>query len=86
MMKERTKERIEKLGLELFGTANVDETIKAFEAFFILLDSPAKCIDAGIDASHRNEILEMMNRNQSQGLHHQLTDKEREKVLNYVIQ
>lgn len=86
VMKVRAKERIEKLGLELFGTSSADETIEAFEAFFTLLDSPAKCTDAGIDASHRNEILEMMNRNQSQGLHHQLSDKEREKILAYVIQ
>ncbi|MCK5137039.1 MAG: iron-containing alcohol dehydrogenase [Bacteroidales bacterium] len=85
VMKMRAKNRIEQLGLELFGKSDVDETIKEFKAYFSLLGSPVKCADAGIDASHRNEILELMNKNHAEGIHHKLSDPEREELLTYVF-
>ncbi|MEN8227181.1 MAG: iron-containing alcohol dehydrogenase [Bacteroidota bacterium] len=84
VMRNRAKERIIKLGKELFGTSSVDETIKELEIFFSSLGSPLKLENAGIDDQKREVILELMNRNLAQGIHHKLSDSEREEVLSYV--
>ena len=84
MMRNRAKERITKLGEELFGTSSVDDTIHELETVFSSLGSPLNLENAGIDCAQKSVILELMNRNLSQGFHHQLSDKEREEVLNYI--
>ncbi len=85
MMRNRAGNRIEKLGADLFGVSTVDDTIKHFENLFSTLNSPLTCQQAGIGLSEKSEILELMNINQSQGIHHKLSDAEREEVVNYVF-
>jgi len=85
VMRNREKDRIIKLGQDLFGTSTVDETISNLETLFSSLGSPLNCKDAGIDNQQNKVILELMNNNRSQGIHHKLSDTEREEVLSYVI-
>lgn len=85
LMRDREKERIEQLGRQLFGNQNVTGTISDLEEFFRSLGSPVRCQAAGIDAARREEILELMNRNQAQGTHHKLSDTDREKIISYAF-
>ena len=82
-MESRACERIELLGSGLFGTSDVDGTIQALKSFFTAIGSPIRCQDAGIDPSCEQEILQLMNQNESGGLHYALTDEERSRILNY---
>jgi alcohol dehydrogenase YqhD (iron-dependent ADH family) len=85
VLKERAGNRILQLGKELFGTSDVDQTIEAMESFFKLLGSPLKCQEAGIEASRKEEILSLMNRDRAEGLNFKLSDKEREELLEYMF-
>ena len=81
-MRNRAKDRIELLGNELFGTPDVEKTIQGFKTFFSSLGSPVRCQDSGIDISSREEIHDLMNRNRAEGMHHKLSDTERDEILN----
>lgn len=83
-MRERAGDRIELLGKELFGTAEVEGTILSFKEFFSSLGSPVRCQDAGIDISRKDEILTLMNRNKAEGVHYKLSGDEREEILSYI--
>ncbi|MCP4310886.1 MAG: iron-containing alcohol dehydrogenase [Bacteroidetes bacterium] len=85
VMEKRTGERIRFLGRELFDTEDVDLINQAFKEFFAGLGCPVRCQDAGIDRSRKDEILQLMNRNNTGGMHHALSDGEREEILNYVF-
>ena len=50
VLKERAGDRISQLGLELFGSRDVENTIRSLKSFFELLGSPTNCQDAGIQA------------------------------------
>ncbi len=84
-MKDREQERIEKLGRELFGRVNAEDAISGLEEFFKRLGSPVSCPAAGIDESRKDEILALMSKNRSQGLHHKLTNDDRQKILEYTF-
>ena len=85
MMRSRAKERIEQLGIALFGKADLDGIILEFESLFTSLGCPVRCEQAGIEASAWDEILELANRNLSQGLNHKLSEKERKEVISYMF-
>ena len=84
-MKERAKERIEKLGSELFGTNDSEQTIEAFKDLFEKLGSPVRCQDSGIDPSSKMEILEFMNKNSASGLNFKLSDDDRKEILSFIL-
>ena len=81
-MRGKARERIEYLGDELFGTADVDLTVQSFKALFSGLGSPVKCQEVGIELSQKEEILQLMNQNKSGGIHYALSDGEREEIIN----
>jgi alcohol dehydrogenase YqhD (iron-dependent ADH family) len=83
-MRNRAQGRIEHLGRELFGTPDVEGTITGLVTFLRLLGSPVRCQDAGIEASRKGEILDLMNRNRAGGIHHELSDAERAEIMSYV--
>lgn len=84
VLKERAGKRITQLGTELFGANSADETIEAFEHYFRALGSPVRCQETGIDESKKEEILQLMNKNQAEGMHFKLSDKDRELLLDYM--
>ena len=85
VLKERAGDRISQLGLELFGSRDVENTIRSLKSFFELLGSPTNCQDAGIQAKSKNEILNLMNRNRSEGTNYKLSDQERKELLQYIF-
>jgi len=84
VMKARAGERILELGKELFNALSVDETIEKLTSFFTMLGSPVQCKDAGIDNSKKEEILELMNKDNAGGLNFKFSDEERELLLSFV--
>jgi len=85
IMSNRAEERILKLGRELFNTTSIDDTIQSFKDLFSQLGSPVNCQEAGIEASCRQEILDLMIRNKAEGMNYKLSDAEREKILDHVF-
>lgn len=85
MMRNRAKDRIIKLGNELFGSSSADQSIAGLKNLFSSLGSPVNCQEAGIDSLKKDEILGLMNRNKAQGLFHLLSDGDRDEILSYVI-
>ncbi len=85
VLKERAGERISQLGQELFGSGDVENTIQSLKSYFELLGSPTSCQDAGIEATSKKEILNLMNRNRAEGTHHKLSDQDREELLQYIF-
>ena len=85
LLKDRAGERIIQLGSELFGVDTVDETIASFASYFKSLGSPVRCQEAGIEETTKADILELMNRNRAEGLNYPLSDKEREKLVEYIF-
>ncbi len=81
-MKKRIPERISELGNHLFGTEDPDVTINKLESFFNQLGSPTKLEAAGIGKDKFTPILELMNRNESQGMVYALDNSERKEILN----
>lgn len=84
-MRDRASNRIAQLGQHLFNTSSVDVTIAALEAFFANLGSPIRCQDVGIDTSCKQDILNLMNKNQAQGLNYKLSEVERAEILDYAF-
>lgn len=85
ILKDRAGERILQLGTSLFGATTVDDTIDELEAYFKSLGSPVRCREAGIAASRKEEILELMNRNRAEGTNFKLSDSERELLLDKML-
>jgi alcohol dehydrogenase YqhD (iron-dependent ADH family) len=85
VMRDRASDRIIKLGQSLFNTSDVDTTINSLENFFVSLGSPVRCQDAGIDIAGKQDILNLMNKNQVSGLNYRLTEAERQKIVDYAF-
>ena len=85
LQSERIPQRIQKLGKELFGTPDLEETIQKLEAFFSSLGSPIRTIETGIDTSKKQEILNQMNKNKVTGMHHALDDNDRARLVDWMM-
>lgn len=85
VLKDRAGDRILILGEALFGLSSVDETINALEAFFQSLGSPVTCEEAGIHPSKKGEILNLMNKNQAEGMNFKFSETEREQLLEHMF-
>ncbi len=86
LQKERIPKRILKLGEYLFGAQTVDETIAGFVNFFRKISSPVTFQEAGIDSDQRQVILSQMNKNKVSGMHHTLSETDREKLVDFMYQ
>ena len=84
-MKFRIPDRINKLGEHLYNMSDVNVVIEKLESFFRSLNSPVRLQDIGIDPVNKKEILELMNTNKVSGQHHQLTDDDRLKILEWMF-
>lgn len=63
----RIRPRLEKLGSRLFGDPDSARTIERLEGFFRDLGCPVRLSDIGLDRSNRQEILDLMNKNECKG-------------------
>lgn len=85
VMKDRAGDRIQQLGLALFGSTSADDTIDKFEELFSSLGSPVRCQDISIEDSKGPEILALMNKNKAGGMNHSLTDEERGSIVGLIF-
>lgn len=83
---ERIPERVAKLGEHLFGTNTPEETIQKLKEFFKSINCPVNLADINIKESQKDEILELMNRNKVNGIIHQLSNEDREKIVDFMYE
>ena len=80
-MKQRIPDRIAQLGDQLFGIHDADAAISGLEKFFLEVNSPVRLQNTGIGKDKFMEIIELMNRNRSQGNIHPLNNEDRKEIL-----
>jgi len=85
VMKERAGDRILKLGKALWGSSDADQTIASLESFIARLGSPLKCQEVGIEASQKEEILDLMNKHKAGGTNYSLSVNERKALLEHIF-
>jgi hypothetical protein len=73
---ENAGDRISKLGRDLFGTDDIDETISKFEQFFTLIGSPIRLSQAGINEDKFEEIVKAMVHSKAEGNHFKLGEED----------
>ncbi len=86
MQKERIPDRITKLGEHLFGTKTPEDTISRLTEFFQSIGCPVNLEDIRIGKDKKEEILNLMIRNQVDGIVHKLSDEDREKIAELMYQ
>ena len=86
-MTPRVGHRIEKLGIRIFGDPSVDKTISGLEGFFRRLGCPVRLQDIGLDDSNKEEILTLMNKNQSKGKNPEnfLNEGDRAAIVDFML-
>jgi alcohol dehydrogenase YqhD (iron-dependent ADH family) len=84
--KARCPERIIKLGQNLFGVDNVDETIELLAGFFKTILSPVSLVDEGIDFNQSTEIEKQLAVNGVSGMHYQLSKEDYSRITNYMFE
>jgi hypothetical protein len=78
----RIPERIAELGKNLFGTVTAEETINAFESFFITIKSPVRLTESRINAAEKGEeIFQTLKMNRAGGNHHKLNDADYRELI-----
>jgi alcohol dehydrogenase YqhD (iron-dependent ADH family) len=82
---EKNPERVVLLGESLFGIQTAEETIKKFEAYFKQLGSPVKAAEADIGTGHKEELLELLNRNNASGIHVVLDNSDRKAIVDMIF-
>ncbi len=78
---ERAGERISRLGKNIFGTSDVDETIASFEAFFEQIGSPVRLSQVGIGADKHEAIIHLWIRNKAEGGNFKLKEYDYRKLI-----
>lgn len=85
LQKDRIPKRIQKLGNRIFGVDTVEETIEALKVFFQSLNAPVNLLDGGIGEGQKENIVSQLNRNGASGMHHQLNDEDRRKIVDFMF-
>jgi hypothetical protein len=85
LQKDRIPERIVKLGQHVFGVDTVDATIEALKQFFQSINSPVQLSEAGIGRDQRQKIIDQMHKNGVSGMHHVLSEKDRETIVDFML-
>jgi alcohol dehydrogenase YqhD (iron-dependent ADH family) len=80
--------RLEKLGSRLFGDPDSERTIERLEAFFRDLGCPVRLQDIGLDSSNRQNILDLMNRNDCKGKNpdNYIDDSDRAAIIDLMLE
>jgi alcohol dehydrogenase YqhD (iron-dependent ADH family) len=79
--KERTGDRINKLGENLFGVKTLDETISAFEDYFRSIGTPVRLSETSYGKYDKDRILSTMIDNKVGGAHHKLDENDYAQLL-----
>jgi len=79
--RKKAADRISKLGKNLFGTAYVDETIKAFEDFFRSIECPVRLSEALIPNGEAGNIISYLVKNKVSGSNYHLGETDYQDLL-----
>lgn len=74
--REKAAERISKLGKNLFGTADVDATIKGFEDFFRSISCPVRLSETTIPQGENEKIISYLVKNKVSGSNFRLSESD----------
>ncbi len=85
LQKDRIPERIKNLGKLLFATDSIDDTIAQLEKFFKSIECPVKLSDIDITSTKKNEIIDQMIKTKINGMVHELSDEDREKIVELML-
>ncbi len=85
LQKDKIPERIKQLGKQLFNTNSVDNTIENLEAFFKSINSPVHLSETGIGNDKKNEIIDLMTKNNATGNNHKLSKEDYEKLVDFML-
>ena len=83
--KEIAKERIRHLGMEIFNSEDIDETIFKFEHFFKIIGSPIRLTDIGIGESQKDKIYDLFVKNKVGGSNYQLRKEDYKTIIDLMI-
>ncbi len=84
LQKDKIPERIIKLGKGLFNVNTVDETIDNLISFFQKIGAPVFLGEINIDLDKKSEISNQFNKNMVSGMHHDLSDTDHAKLVDYM--
>lgn len=85
LMSDRIPERIIKLGKNLFNANTVDDTINELSLFFTKMESPVKLTEVNTGEDQKQIIIDQMVRNSVGGMHHKLSDDDRQRIVDYMF-
>jgi len=77
-------DRIIKLGKALFGVHTVEDTIRELETTFVRLQSPIRLSNINLGEKDATELLSQYNKNSVSGIHHQLSEKDYDKLVGFM--
>ena len=79
-------EKIEKLGIELFGTSDIGETIMKLSQFFKSVESPVKMQQAGIGIEKKEEILNHWLDKKPRGMIYKIEEDDYAQLLEWMYE
>ena len=85
ILKDKLSGRLTLLGKGIFGYDNPDKVIDGLTYFFSGVGSPVNLLAAGIDISHKSEILKLWKDKKPAGNVYKFTDDEYEIIINYMF-
>ena len=80
-LNECAAHQISRLGMLLFGNADVDATISRFEEFFKEIGSPVRLSQVGIGEDKFEDIIRLMVRNKAEGRTYKLNEEDFRKIM-----
>ncbi|NPA44131.1 MAG: iron-containing alcohol dehydrogenase [Chlorobi bacterium] len=84
LMKNKIPERIKDLSLLLFNTEDIDLFISKIEDFFKSINSPIRLQDTGINTDKKQEIINLLTKNEASGFNYQFNEYEKLVDLMYL--
>lgn len=79
--KDIIPERIAFLGKNVFDVDGVDESIAAFEDYYVKIGCPVRFSDIAKGNEKKKEVLNLLNKDKVEGANHKLNDEDRTKIL-----
>ena len=82
---ERIPERIQELGLAVFGATTLEDSINELEDFFKVLGSSTRLSELGYGEKEANEIYTQMIKNKVSGVNHKLSDSDYKRLIDNMM-
>jgi alcohol dehydrogenase YqhD (iron-dependent ADH family) len=80
-LQHRASDQISKLGLNVFGTADINSTINSLEEFFRLIGSPVRLAEIGIGIDQVETIVSHWIRTKAEGSNYKLSPDDYQAIM-----